>query len=292
MRFTTPTIAIAGSVLLGVLGGCVPQSQYDDLMTGYRSKEQQVLTLQGDLDSARANEEALRMQLAQAADDLRMARDMALQSDGNIDEMRQKYDAMLARLKTLETPILGPEVTAELTALANQYPDVFEFDAKRGMLRFKSDVTFDSGSDQLSSKAQDVLKKIASILNSGEASNLEVKVVGHTDNQPIKSVASKHPTNVHLSAHRAISVREALVHDGIMADRFQVAGYGEFRPVVANGPKGARENRRVEVFLAPGTWDRTASLPSSNDSGSSNVATRPTTTTKQPRANAPEEPTK
>ncbi|NCF41171.1 MAG: OmpA family protein, partial [Planctomycetia bacterium] len=62
---------------------------------------------------------------------------------------------------------------------------------------------------------------------------------------------AKHPTNMHLSTHRAISVRDALVKDGIAANRVQVAGYGEFRPVAENGKRGSATNRRVEIFLTP-----------------------------------------
>jgi chemotaxis protein MotB len=80
-------------------------------------------------------------------------------------------------------------------------------------------------------------------------------VVGHTDNVPIRrgSTAAQHPTNMHLSAHRAISVRDALNADGVTANRFMVAGYGEFRPIVTNGARGADANRRVELFLVPMT---------------------------------------
>jgi hypothetical protein len=56
---------------------------------------------------------------------------------------------------------------------------------------------------------------------------------------------------VHLSVHRAIAVRDALVGDGVAPARFSVMGYGEYRPVAANGRNGSPENRRVEVFLTP-----------------------------------------
>jgi chemotaxis protein MotB len=135
--------------------------------------------------------------------------------------------------------------------LAAQYPDVLTFDQRSGMLRFSSDFTFASGSAALNANAQTLVQKLASILNTPVAQPFEVKVVGHTDNQPVKRVASQHPSNMYLSAHRAISVRDALVGDGVAANRMQVAGYGEFRPIVPNGANGAAQNRRVEIFLAP-----------------------------------------
>jgi hypothetical protein len=123
------------------------------------------------------------------------------------------------------------------------------------MLRFKNDFTFDSGSDQLKSGATAVLGRLATILNSPTASKFEVKVVGHTDNAPLVRTKAKFGTNVMLSVFRSASLRNALVKDGVSARRFQVAGYGEFRPVVVNGAKGAAENRRVELYLTPLAFD-------------------------------------
>jgi chemotaxis protein MotB len=286
-RAAVPTLTLA---LVG-LAGCVPQGKYDDLMTAYRSKEQQVLSLQGDLDSSRANEEALRLQLARAAEDLRLAQEMMRNGGGDLAELQRRYEDLLKRVNSMDTP-LSASVNAALTDIANQYSDLLEFDPKRGMLRFKSDVTFDSGKATLSAKANEVLRKIAPVLNSADADSLEVKVVGHTDNQPIVHAKKDHPTNVHLSAHRAISVRDELVRSGVNAGRFQVAGYGEFRPIVVNGPRGARENRRVEIFLTEMAFDL-SDIPSGGEAPAAVSAPAETSPrgTVQP-ARQPEEPTK
>jgi len=237
---------------LATLAGCVPQAKYDDLLTSYRSKEQQVLTLQSDLDESRTNEQELRRKLAEAAADLEAMRASLGGEGGDLDAMRARYEELLKKINELESP-LPAEVEVALGDIANDYPDIFEFDAAKGMLRFKSDVTFDSGSAQLTAKANEVIAKLAPVLNSAAASNLEIKVVGHTDNVPISRAATRqqHPTNMYLSAHRAISVRDQLVRDGVSAPRFQVAGYGEYRPIASNGSNGSRENRRVELYLSP-----------------------------------------
>jgi hypothetical protein len=52
-------------------------------------------------------------------------------------------------------------------------------------------------------------------------------------------------------------VRDLLVSDGVAANRVEVAGWGEYRPIVENGPRGAAQNRRVEVFIRPMTYDTT-----------------------------------
>ena len=238
-------IPLTGVALIA-LAGCVPQNQYDDLMTAYRAKEQQLLQMQNEFDTARANEALLRKQLGEAMASLSQIKD-----SGN----RAEIEALQARIADLMKQIgstnLAPEVNEAILALVNENPDLMDFDQKAGVIRFKSDVTFDSGSAKLSTKAQSVLARFADILNSARALDLEVRVVGHTDNVRIarKETLAQHPTNVHLSAHRAIAVREALVKDGVGANRFMVAGYGEFRPIAENNRKGNEQNRRVEVYL-------------------------------------------
>ncbi|MHC4706350.1 MAG: OmpA/MotB family protein, partial [Planctomycetota bacterium] len=68
--------------------------------------------------------------------------------------------------------------------------------------------------------------------------------------------AAKHPTNWHLSAHRAISVLKIMGANNVNSMRLSARGFGEFRPVVPNEPnkKGHAQNRRVEIYIvAKGT---------------------------------------
>jgi len=110
-----------------------------------------------------------------------------------------------------------------------------------------------------------VLAKLADILNGNSASKFEVKVVGHTDNTPVVRTKAKFGNNLMLSVFRSASMRNALVKDGVSARRFQIAGYGEYRPVVVNGSTGAVENRRVELFLTPLAFDLSADSPSAGE---------------------------
>ncbi len=231
--------------------GCVPQEKYNDLDLAYRSQQQQLLRTQGDLETTRANESRLRSQLAQAAGDLSSLEALRKGQNVDVDKLLGDYEALLKKVGNMNGGPLPAEVNAALAALAAQYPDVLQFDEKRGMIRFAADFTFDPGSVGLKASALSALAQLATILNSDAANPFEVVVVGHTDNVPIKKSAAQNPTNMHLSAHRAIAVRDALNHDGVQAARFLIAGYGEFRPMVANGPNGAAQNRRVDVYLMP-----------------------------------------
>ncbi|MCX7747089.1 MAG: OmpA family protein [Clostridia bacterium] len=77
----------------------------------------------------------------------------------------------------------------------------------------------------------------------------KIKVVGHTDNVPIKN--SKFRSNWDLSAMRAINVMQFLVDKGkIPPTRFLVQGSGEFSPKFDNSTEAGRaKNRRVEIFI-------------------------------------------
>ena len=88
---------------------------------------------------------------------------------------------------------------------------------------------------------------MARILASSELAEFEAIVIGHTDATPITKpeTLEKHPTNWHLSVHRAIAVKDVLVKAGLPATRLGVMGYADNRPVGDN----PAQNRRVEVFV-------------------------------------------
>ncbi|MBX3385979.1 MAG: OmpA family protein [Phycisphaeraceae bacterium] len=154
------------------------------------------------------------------------------------------------RFGALNFGSLDPQTDNALRQLAAAHSDLLEYIPERGLLRFKSDFTFASGSDVVNDNARNTLRQLAAILN-GAAANYDIRVIGHTDSQQISAAtARRHPTNVHLSAHRAISVRDVLVQSAVRPDRVEVAGRGEFDPVVPNNPGGnTPQNRRVEIFL-------------------------------------------
>jgi chemotaxis protein MotB len=123
------------------------------------------------------------------------------------------------------------------------------------MLKFKSDVTFSLGSAELTAKARDVIDRFAKILNSPSARGYELLVAGHTDNTKVSNPATikaGHKDNWYLSAHRAISVAEQMMKQGVNSDRLGVVGYADKRPVASNSTAAGRaQNRRVEVLILP-----------------------------------------
>jgi len=129
------------------------------------------------------------------------------------------------------------------------------YDADRGIVKFKSDLLFEVGSDKVASEAVKAVKSLCEILNSEEAKKFDIIIAGHTDDIPIKKPATlaKHPNNWYLSAHRAISVLNVMAESKIDPKRMSARGFGEYRPVAENKPgkKGNPLNRRVEIYIVP-----------------------------------------
>jgi type VI secretion system protein ImpK len=77
-------------------------------------------------------------------------------------------------------------------------------------------------------------------------------VIGHSDNQPIRS--ARFPSNFHLSAARAQAAGGIIAGaEGGTAGRFFAEGRGEAEPVADNETAAGRErNRRIEVVIERG----------------------------------------
>jgi len=151
------------------------------------------------------------------------------------------------------------QLPAELISLLNDWAinrDLATFEPNSGIVRFKSSMLFRPGSDELESTALNTVKSLIEILNNTQARKFDIIIAGHTDNQPIKNPRTirRHPTNMHLSVHRAISVFNIMANSGVAPERMSVRGFGEYRPIVPNeqnSKKGTPQNRRIEIHIVP-----------------------------------------
>lgn len=236
---------------LASLGGCSSNADLVETNRTLTERIEQLIVenkrLKGELETAQAEIAALRNSNA----DLVALRDQLMAENSMLRDQLKRFDSDLASLKF---SALDPTTDAALRELAAQYPDLLEYDSARGMIRFKSDLTFASGSDEVSDAGRRSIDALARILVTPAASSYDVRVVGHTDSQRMSAgTAAKHRTNWHLSTHRAISVGKELVTMGVVQTRVEAAGRGEFDPLVPNTGNGnTPQNRRVEVFLTRG----------------------------------------
>lgn len=249
MRATVSFGILFGTAMV-IAGGCVSQDRYDTIQTAHRTLTEENIILSDKLESQEANTRLLQQRLENASAQMEQVEAQNKQLLGEVGVMQGNYATLEKQLNSMEF-ILPAEVNVQLVQFAEQYPGLLSYDQQRGMVQFASDLTFDLGSAQLKPQAQESLQKLAGILNDALIAKYEVKIVGHTDSVPIVNPGTRenHPTNMHLSVHRAISVADALTSANIDPRRIEVAGYGPHRPIVAEGPGGAAQNRRVEIYL-------------------------------------------
>src|SRR6266702_1673436 len=75
-----------------------------------------------------------------------------------------------------------------------------------------------------------------------------IKIVGHTDTTPIRTV--RFPSNFELSVERAKAVAAVLKRGLSDSNRVDVEGKGPDAPISSNAtPEGRAKNRRVEIFI-------------------------------------------
>jgi chemotaxis protein MotB len=255
--------------LTSLVVGCVPQEKYNAKVLENSALTEQLDSAQQEASTSEAAAKAYKQQL----DDLNSRLDTAQAMDTNLESQRSDLASQLAALDAKYKDALNAPPKVEqivqagggnalpaplndaLTQFAAANPDLVEFDAARGVVKFKSDVTFATGSAQLTPEAQTVIDRFATILNSAAAAEYELQVAGHTDNVPVTNpatISAGNKDNWYLSAHRAISVGRQLMSQGVGAGRIAVVGYGDQRPVADNATAAGRKmNRRVEVLILP-----------------------------------------
>jgi chemotaxis protein MotB len=246
-----------------ILTGCISQEKYTALRMERDRYAEQLAQAQSDASSARAEAEAYRQQInslmAVGPNRDALVNNLTAQNtelQRQLEELNRRYAEAVGRMGQTGLA-LPPALSNELSNFARQNPDLVEFDAARGIVKFKSDVTFALGDATLTTPARDAINRFAAILNSPAASGYELMVAGHTDNTRVvnpQTIAKGHKDNWYLSAHRAISVGQELQNHRINPQRLAVVGYADQRPSASNSSESGRaQNRRVEVLILPTT---------------------------------------
>jgi len=252
-------VVLAGIVLTG---GCVSEQKYKEALAMLRRANDQLENSQKALRDCRQENQGLQDQLRTRDAALKAKLDeLALMETGNADlqkrlaELKDLYDRLSKGQGPTSIGPLPPMVDQALKALAKANPELLEYLPQYGMVKFKSDLTFEPGSDIVKPDAQDALRQFAKIVMTPEAARLNIYVAGHTDDMRIAKPETKnrHPDNWYLSVHRAVSVQQVLTHAGLEPPRIGAMGFGEYHPIAPNKPnKGGNEvNRRVEIWVVP-----------------------------------------
>lgn len=137
-------------------------------------------------------------------------------------------------------------------SLDNVSDEDVNVEVKKGVvyISLSDKMLFKYGSYDITTQAENVLSKIAKVVN--DRKDFDILVEGHTDSVPYSS-ASVLEDNWDLSAKRATSVVRTLQKKyGVAPERMTAGGRGEYLPKVANDSSQNRSrNRRTEIVILP-----------------------------------------
>ncbi len=251
MKYRALLSVTVGILAISSLTGCVGKAQYDDCVRHNNSLKDRIDYLESE-----QSQWQLKVDKCQSENEiLRTISDANQRKVGLLTAQNTNQQETIKNLASMVGQNALPVgLSTALTTWATT-SDMIDFDEKTGMVKLNSDLLFNKGEDTVQPAARDALAGFGKIINSEDAQPFDIVIVGHTDDVPIKKPETlvKHPTNWHLSAHRAISVERILSGAGVSEKRMIVAGLGEHRPVVPNveGNKGHEMNRRVEIYILP-----------------------------------------
>lgn len=200
------------------------------------AKVRSLESLQTQLDGAHAD-------LAAAQDANQTNRDFIAALQSQIADLQQQQQAAAQMSHDLENEMSADLASKDVTISNLQ---------GRLTVTILDRVMFDSGEAILKPDGQAVMRKVAAFL--AEHANLQIQVIGHTDDMPIRPEArSRFASNWELSTARALAAVHFLTEKaGVDPRRVGAVGYGEFRPIAGNTTADGRaQNRRIEITILP-----------------------------------------
>lgn len=268
-----------GLFLAAGLTSCVTKKQFTQVETElFRTKSKlaasadDLAACQGDLKAARASLDLRKEQydnLQNQLEDTRNQRDKQVTQVGNLTtlskaasdninktlqqlEQKDKYIRLVQAARTKADSInlaLAINLKKVLRDGIEDEDIEIKVDKTVVMINLSDKMLYKSGSSDLTMRANEVLEKIAAIIQSRPG--YEVMVEGYTDNVPISN--ERLQDNWDLSVMRATSVVRTLqMSYGVDPNRLIAAGRGEYNTLASNETAAGRAiNRRTRIIILP-----------------------------------------
>ncbi|WP_026915465.1 OmpA/MotB family protein [Christiangramia portivictoriae] len=247
-----------------LLSSCVSQKKYNELETKQRETQDQLNTATVKLNSCLDEKERLNSQVAT----LNNTNAALLNNVGNLATLSKKeaenMERSLESIKEKDLAIRSMQdamnkkdsvtlalVTSLKGALGNLNDEDIEINVEKGVVyvSISDKLLFDSGRYNVTSRAKEVLGKVATVVNNKP--NIEFMVEGHTDDKAIST--SMFEDNWDLSVKRATSVVRVLQDEfGVEPARMTAAGRSYYVPIASNETaEGRAKNRRTRIVVLP-----------------------------------------
>lgn len=252
-----------------LLGSCVSKKEYAALEAKQKETQDLLNSATVKLNSCleeRATAAARAEGLEQRLADLKRSNENLIQSNKDLtmltaqgaenvektlESMKEK-DLKITRLQdavSKKDSVMLALVTSLKKEVGLNDPDI-EINVEKGVvfISIADKLLFRSGSYTVTSRAKEVLGKVAKVVNSKP--NFDAMVEAHTDNVPYR----KEPLldNWDLSVKRATSVVRVLEELGVSSSQLIAAGRGEYQPLVDNdNAENRSKNRRTRIVVLP-----------------------------------------
>lgn len=231
-------LAIVGAIVLTALPGC-------ESVSGIKEENQQlreiILKQEDENRKLMADLEALRSR-PEGIDPAELeAREI------EINKREKQLSVLRAALRQMQGQVaLSERIESQLQALADELGG----ELIGNKLVLPMDYYFQSGQYTLMPEGKKKLARFAQVLKDY---HLQLMIVGHTDNVPIKHLRKKGITsNRLLSLYRAMAVLDQLSKNGYDKNLMYPTGWGELKPLYPNDTAKHRQlNRRVEIYVDP-----------------------------------------
>jgi chemotaxis protein MotB len=114
-------------------------------------------------------------------------------------------------------------------------------------ISLSSDLFFDPGSAQIVTENTAVLDTVSNVLKSVDNN---IRIEGHTDNQPLTATHPQYRSNWELSSQRSVNILEYFETRGVSSKNMSAVAFGSNHPIEDNNiPEGRAYNRRVDVVI-------------------------------------------
>lgn len=186
--------------------------------------------------------------------------DLSVVSKSGAESIKKSLEALNEQNKYIKdlTSSMQRKDSLNLALVMNLKRSLNNFDdediaieVKKGVVyvSISDKMLFKSGSYQISNQAEEVIGKIAKIIN--DHKELDILIEGHTDTVPIATECMA--DNWDLSAKRATSiVRLMQTKFGVQPNRMTAGGRSEYVPKTTNETaQGRAINRRTEIIILP-----------------------------------------
>ena len=262
---------------------CVSKKKYVELENNYNDTRSELQKTQVEKQEIEAKYAAIEDRVASynaKISSLTETNDARLQKFENVVLSKNDKEKMklalanvdkqeLAQARTLEDSMnlaisynLKKNIDNSLIAEGEEDDIQIDIDETVVMITISDKLLFNSGSYRVNPKANNLLERLASVINSEPA--LEVMVEGHTDAQTVKNGAAV-KDNWDLSVERSTAVIRILQDKyGVAPEKLIAAGRSSYHPLTENDTKDGRAtNRRTRIVILP-NLDKFLALLSDN----------------------------